>query len=352
MNTRLMPAHVIRERILRDFRIIGRGRTLHRPYKARLSSTGKCIRALSYHRQGYPETDPMPAVVGLRFEVGNALHHYLDTKLCELELPLEHRERRVEIPASFGIITGHFDRSIGGTTVLDYKSASDVSFRMMVRQNAPLADHRAQLNGYLHACRTTPGLNQYTHGLIVALNKDTQDLWVSPPVEHDPDLAHTTIAKFEEVERHAGAGTLPPRPYESPAQWPCRACPWRQMCWGDALPAQTAEPAADLSGLAESARAYVRLGEQIKALERDRERAAGAIRAALTDAKSRRGIAGAYDVALTTYSKTSLNPDLVPAEVRAPATVETQVTQLRITERPSESTKPMPSGVLSPTSHS
>ena len=225
MTARLMPAHIIRERILRDFRIIGRGRTLQRPYKARLSSAGKCVRALSYHRQGYPETDPVPAVVGLRFEVGDALHHYLDTKLQELRLPLEHRERRVEIPASFGVITGHFDRSIGGTTVLDYKSASDVSFRMMLRQNAPLSDHRAQLNGYLHACRITPGLDQYTHGLIVALNKDTQDLWVSLPVEYDPDLAQVTIAKFEEVEQHASAGTLPPRPYASPAEWPCRSCP-------------------------------------------------------------------------------------------------------------------------------
>ncbi len=45
-----MPAHVIRERILRDFRIIGRGRTLRRPYKPRLSSAGRCLRALSYHR--------------------------------------------------------------------------------------------------------------------------------------------------------------------------------------------------------------------------------------------------------------------------------------------------------------
>src|SRR5207253_4058253 len=90
---------------------------------------------------------------------------------------------------------------------------------------------------------------------------------------------------------------------------------------------------ADLSGLADSTRAYVRLGEQIKALERDRERAAGAIRGALADAASRRGVAGSYDVRLATFSKTSLNPDLLPAEIRAQATVETQVTQLRVTER-------------------
>src|SRR5207302_5358179 len=159
---------------------------------------------------------------------------------------------------------------------------------MMLRQNAPLSDHRAQLNGYLHACRITTGLDQYTHGLIVALNKDTQDLWISPPAEYDPELAKATIAKFEEVERHASAGTLPPRPYESPAQWPCNACSWRRLCWGDALPAQAAESTANLSGLADSAHAYVRLGEQIRTLERDRERAAGAIRAALADTGSRR----------------------------------------------------------------
>jgi hypothetical protein len=36
---------------------------------------------------------------------------------------------------------------------------------------------------------------------------------------------------------------------------------------------------------------------------------------ALHDASSRRGIAGAYDVALITHNRTSLNSELVPPEI-------------------------------------
>jgi len=334
MNTNRLPVELVRDRILRGFRVIGRGRTLRRPYQARLSSAGKCVRALSYHRQGVPETDPMPAIVGLRFEVGDALHGYLDAKLRTLGLPVEYRERCIEIRTHTGlVITGHFDRSIGGTTVLDYKSASDASFRMMVRQNAPLADHLSQVNGYVHACQLTPDLSQYTHGLIVAFNKDTQDLWVSPPIEHNPDLAQATITKFEEVERHALAGTLPERPYSAPTDYPCRACQWRRQCWGEMLSVDQVEPAADLGALQDRARAYLELGEQIKGLERERDRAGGALRAALADTATRRGVAGIYEVTLATYTRASLNPDLLPSDIRAQATVETPVTQLRVAER-------------------
>ena len=347
MNKHSMPVELIRDRILRGFRVIGRGRTLRRPYQARLSSAGKCVRALSYHRRGVAETDPTPAVVGLRFEVGDALHGYLDAKLRTLGLPVEHRERRIEIRTHTGlVITGHFDRSIGRTTVLDYKSASDASFRMMVRQNAPLADHLSQVNGYVHACQLTPDLRQYTHGLIVAFNKDTQDLWVSPPIEHNPELARATVAKFEEVERHAAAGTLPERPYSTSTEYPCRTCQWRRQCWGETLPVDQVEPAANLGAFQDRARAYLELGEQIKALERERDRAGGVLRAALADAAARLGVAGTYEVTLATYARTSLNPDLLPADIRVQAMVETPVTQLRVAERRPEAAQILPDRVV------
>ena len=36
-------------------------------------------------------------------------------------------------------------------------------------------------------------------------------------------------------------------------------------------------------------------------------------------------------MALATYSRTLLNPELIPLEIRGQTTVETQVTQLRVT---------------------
>jgi hypothetical protein len=93
---------------------------------------------------GLSRDRPAPAVVGLRFEVGDALHHFLDTKLCELGLLLERRERPVEIPASFGVISGHFDRSVGGTTVLDYKNASRTVLAMINGKRTPLMQFYAR----------------------------------------------------------------------------------------------------------------------------------------------------------------------------------------------------------------
>jgi hypothetical protein len=333
----IMPPDIIRDRILRGFRVLGRGRARRGPYQARLSQAGRCVRALSYHRQGHPESDPMPLRVGLVFEVGDALHEWMDRQLQKLGLPVERREHRLEIRTPGGlVVTGHFDRSLGGTTLLDYKSASDASFRYMADRDEPLPDHRAQVVGYLEACRQGgPGsdLSSYTHGLIVAVNKDTQDIWVSPPIEHDRALAQATLEKFDEVERHAERGTLPERPYASPGEYPCKFCSWRSLCWGTAIPAERTEPAADLGALAERAREYVELGAQIKTLERERDRAEGALRAALTDAGVRRGIAGPYEVKLTTYARSSLRADLLPPDIRARATVETPVTRLTVSER-------------------
>ncbi len=333
----VMRAGDIRNRILRGFRILGRARTRRHPYKPRLSSAGTCIRALSYHRQGYPETDPPPPILGNRFDVGDALHLYLDARLRRLHLPLELREHEVRIPFKYGVITGHFDRSIGGTTIVDFKTASDASFELMARTNEPLSSHRAQLNGYLEAASRTPGLQQYTEGLVVALNvglkkgKD-DDLWISPPLTRDPALALETIAKFEQVEEHAQRGTLPARPHDSPHRYPCDTCAWRSLCWGALVPKDATAP-ADLGALEADAARFNTLSTQVKALEAERDVLGGRLQAALTDANTRKGVAGPWDVTLISYMRRSLDPDLVPPEIRAQAMTETPVVYPKVTRR-------------------
>ncbi len=333
----VMRAGDIRERIIRGFRILGRARTRRGPYKPRLSSAGTCVRALSYHREGYPETDPPPPILGNRFDVGDALHLYLDARLRRLGLPLERRECEVRIPFTYGVITGHFDRSIGGTTIADYKSASEASFERMVRTNAPLPSHLLQLNGYLDAAARTPDLERYTEGLIVAYNigfksgKDT-DLWISQPVTRDPELARETIAKFEQVEEHAQRGTLPARPHDSPHQYPCDTCAWRSQCWGALISKDTTAP-ADLGALEADVARFAALGAQIKALEAERDALGGRLQAALTDAGTRKGVAGPWDVTLISYMRRGLDSNLIPPEVRAQATTETPVVFPKVTRR-------------------
>jgi len=332
MTESRMPPELIREHIIRGFRIIGRARAKRGPYRPRLSSAGKCIRALSYHRQAYPETDPMPSRLGLVFETGDVLHDWMDDHLRKLGLPVERHEQRVEVRTPKGLlVTGHFDRSIGGSTIIDYKTSSDPGFQLARRQDAALPEHRAQTNSYLHACQKDERLRQYRDGLVVMFNVETrEEPWPTPPIAYDPDAAAAVLTKFDEVEDHAKAGTLPERPHPSPHQYPCKVCTWRRQCWGDTLPVDQTEPVADLGTLTDRLRIYLELGEQVKGLERERDRAAGAVRAVLADSGTRRGIAGSYEAKLLTFTRS--------------ATTATEVTQLRITER-----KAAPAGTAPPT---
>lgn len=346
------PDHV-RQQILRAFLSRGIGHTTLGPYRPRASSAGGCVRALTYHRRGIPDTDPPPPEVGLTLELGTLLHLYLDAILVHYGLPIEIYEHPIRVPYRYGEITGHFDRSLGGTTIVDYKSASRASFDLMVERDEPLPQHRAQITFYLHGARLA-GL-PYTHGLIVAYCKDPgagrqRTPWVSPPLPYDPDLAAQTIRMFETVEQHARAGTLPPRPYTAQDEYPCRSCRWRRACWEGAPLGE--HSSIDIREYEEIAARYVALTQQIRELERESQRCGGRLKAALADAGATRGHAGDYEISLSRYERTTVDSTLVPPDILARAARTTLITTLTVARRQdgdpeiSPATPPVPSPPL------
>lgn len=331
-----MAPEDVRQRILDTFVARGIGNTALEPYHPRASSAGGCVRALTYHRLGVPETDPLDPEVGLTLELGTLLHLYLDAVLVHSGLPVEIREHELRVPFAYGEITGHIDRGIG-SCIVDYKSASRASFDIMVETNAPLASHRAQVTFYLHAARLA-GL-PYTHALIVAYCKDPgigdrRIPWVSEPIAYDPELAHDTIRLFERVEEAARAGRLPERPYTIPHAYPCRGCRWRSACWN--ATGLRSETVADLGALAHDADRYKAMGREFAALKHEYEALGGRLKAALLDEKAMRALAGAWELSLSQYERVTIDPDDLPADLLQHPAVQramrrTQVTKLNVT---------------------
>lgn len=320
----------VRQRILEAFISRGIGNTALREYQARASSAGACMRALTYHRLAIPETDPPEPEVGLTLELGTLLHIYLDAVLVEFGLPVEIHEHEVRVPYAYGEITGHFDRSVGGNTVIDYKSASRASFDLMVDTNAPLPSYRHQLNFYLHGAYLAHLL--YRHGLVVAYCKDPgvggqRTPWVSPPLTYDADLARQTIQMFEAVERHGRAGMLPARPYANVNEYPCKYCRWKGACWDFSRLA--ADKVADLSRLDDVIARYETLRKQVKQFEFERDAAAGEIKAALIDAGAAVGKSAVWTVPISQYDRTTIDADLVPPDIAKAAGRTTRVTTIR-----------------------
>ena len=320
----------VRQRVLEAFVSRGIGNTALREYKARASSAGACMRALTYHRHGVPETDPPDPEVGLTLELGTLLHIYLDAVLVEFGLPVEIHEHEIRVPYAYGEITGHFDRSVGGTTVIDYKTASRASFDLMVDTNAPLPSYQHQVNFYLHGARLAH--LPYTHGLVVAYCKDPgigqqRVPWVSPPLPYDPDLAQQTVDMFESVERHGRADTLPQRSYTNVNEYPCKYCRWKGACWD--FSHLSADKVADLSALDDVIAKYEVLRKQVKQMELEREAASGAIKAALIDAGAAVGKSTTWTVPISQYERTTIDADLVPPDIAKAAGKITRVTTIR-----------------------
>jgi len=329
-----MPPEGIRHRILEAFISRGIGNTALADYRPRASSAGGCERALTYHRLGIAETDPLDPDIGLTLELGTLLHVYLDAVLVEYGLPVEIHEHELRVPFAYGEITGHFDRAIGGTTIVDYKSASRASFDLMVEANAPLPAYRPQVNFYLHGAKLH-GM-PYSHGLVVAYCKDPgvgaeRTPWVSPPLPYDPDLAHRTVRLFEDVERHARANQIPERPYTVAHEFPCKGCRWRSRCWD--ITTLATDRVVDLANLEEVATRYDELRCQVATLKAEQDSLGGRLKAALIDQNSVAGTAGGWDLHLHRYERTTVDPDLVPPEVRKAAGKTTLVGQLSVTPR-------------------
>jgi len=336
-------------------------------FRPRASRAGACVRALTYHALGIPESDPTPARIGMVFAHGDALEDALVDLLRRTGLGLTGLQRRVEIPYRYGTITGHVDALLDGR-VVDFKSINTYGFEEVLRQG-PLREHLVQVFMYLHGLQlagepASEGILLYvdknngrvaectfglgrTTGQTVALSDEGTPLLPVPFAYPEPSsLIEEGIRMFEEVEEHrirslarvsdpASSSDaeldLPDRPYASPAEAPCSFCSWRTRCWALAeKPAPEADGAADLSRLLPQLSRYVELSEERARIEKELEAIRAAVRVALAESGASRGYAHGVAAELVTCERKTLDPALLPPDVAAAATRVEEYTQLRI----------------------
>jgi hypothetical protein len=204
----------------------------------RLSSSGKCQRAIAYSLHY-----PIPASTGHRgvsvLLLGHVLHD-LERGLIKKVAPLHSEEMRVELDVGEGYrVPGHIDGVVDtaeGPFIIDIKTANTKSFNDMAR-NGPRDDYVAQLNAYMEAT----GIKQ---AFLWLYNKDTSHRMVLP-VAYDEEVVKRVKTRFLNALKST-PDSLPEREYGPQEEirnkkptgrlylpWQCSYCAFVQMCWPD-----------------------------------------------------------------------------------------------------------------------
>lgn len=204
----------------------------------RLSSSGKCQRAIAYSLHY-----PIPASTGYRgvsvLLLGHVLHD-LERSLIKKVAPLHSEEMRVELDVGDGYrVPGHIDGVVDtaeGPFIIDIKTANTKSFNDMAR-NGPRDDYVAQVNAYMEAV----GIKQ---AFLWLYNKDTSHRMVLP-VTYSEEVVKRVKTRFLNALKST-PDSLPEREYSPQEEirnkkptgrlylpWQCSYCAFVQMCWPD-----------------------------------------------------------------------------------------------------------------------
>jgi hypothetical protein len=204
----------------------------------RLSSSGKCQRAIAYSLHY-----PIPASTGHRgvsvLLLGHVLHD-LERGLIKKVAPLHSEEMLVELDVGEGYrVPGHIDGVVDtaeGPFIIDIKTANTKSFNDMAR-NGPRDDYVAQLNAYMEAT----GIKQ---AFLWLYNKDTSHRMVLP-VTYREEVVKRVKTRFLNALKST-PDSLPEREYSPQEEirnkkptgrlylpWQCSYCAFVQMCWPD-----------------------------------------------------------------------------------------------------------------------
>jgi len=205
----------------------------------RLSSSGRCGRQMAYEAL-YPDESPIPDMKGLNiFMLGDVVHDF-ERFLISQVADLRNVEQRVHFYVNDDIsVAGHSDGTIqlaDREVLLDVKTASDSSFKRMLRDGAP-EEYIYQVNAYLHAL----GLEE---GYLWVYNKNDSGRMILP-VEKSEAIVEEVKNHFITVHNSLEKGVLPERKYEPGRtkrkgketgeeylHYKCTWCPFVERCWG------------------------------------------------------------------------------------------------------------------------
>lgn len=206
----------------------------------RLSSSGKCPRAIAYsviyqNVESDEIKDLSPRAVSI-FQMGHALHELERAIISEVN-ELVSVEEEVYLEVDGYKIPGHIDgilRLSDRDVILDIKTVNERTFNEFKKE--PRIDYVNQLNAYMHAT----GLRE---AYLWVYNKNTSDRMVIP-IPYSEKVVNDVIDTFRKAIRGLN-GDLPERPYQYRIEdlgnglvvktlpWQCSYCAFTRICWPD-----------------------------------------------------------------------------------------------------------------------
>lgn len=285
----------------------------------------RCIRQMVYWGSGTPEDTKMSDRFVLVLD-DSSWHEYLTSDwIQKTAFKLHSQQMTVSVTWQGLTLTGHIDGIItdllGVDRLHEHKAINHFTWQRYAAGVVPV-DYIAQCCLYIKGLQAeNPAINE---AVLLIKNKNTSQFLeyligydstmdtamiksiiasygeVAPSGEIFEQTVHSAFAKFEVVDHHIKAGTLPPRPFEYGTDYPCTYCSWQNTCWGEYEKEVEAisNNEADLTELSDSARFYNELGAQIGEMTKQRKEVGHTIKKVLLDKSVRHGKAGEYDIEL------------------------------------------------------
>lgn len=190
----------------------------------RMSAAGDCPRLLDYKLQnGRPEASLQSA---MRLLTGEPIHDFYRGVFSSAFSDFTMAESELALDLGLGDpVLGHCDGfipSIGA--VLEVKTVSESTFKMVKGSGEPLMSHRAQGNLY---CGCIEGASQV---LFLYHNRNSGEYLVYL-VPFSATLFVETKAKFLAAREREAAGVMHDRPYQDPTESPCFFCDFKSQCY-------------------------------------------------------------------------------------------------------------------------
>jgi hypothetical protein len=336
-------------------------------YRPRPSCAGpeECPRKLVYFARGVPREPAMDRMATVLDD--SSVHEDLTAKWIEKSAyTLHDRQLRVEIatvthrgrPFTLaGSIDGLVTDLAGRTWLWEHKALAQWSWERYARGEEWPLNYLTQCALYLTGLRRAGW--QVSEALLLMKNKNTSD-YLELRLAYDPEadelralervvastgewtdlstrpdavwrqVRASAIARFDVVEAHWAAGTLPDRPYPEPQSFPCGYCPYRRRCWQDWTPppldGRIALSPEDAVLVAE----YAALSEELRPKYRRKEELGDQIKLLLKAHGAKEAVADAVLVRLERRIQQRVDLELIPEPIRASATRSVEQEYLRV----------------------
>jgi len=220
---------MITDKILEGIKKEEEGRQRTSP--VRMSSAGKCARAIAYQLHGY-KAEELPPRALMVFRLGDTVESEIKALIAKYKPDnylIEYPTDPIEVTINGVKIQGHVDGHIKLPTeaILEIKSISDMGFKLLEREGVSY-EYRCQAVMYQKAMNIP-------RTVFIFYNKNTSKM-LQITYEYEEKIWQDCVKRWTDVTNSTKTA-LPEREYvpneKGKLDWHCMYCGWNKTCWPD-----------------------------------------------------------------------------------------------------------------------